>query len=370
MRNMMKDQQELMEYIDQQKEKMLANPDEEPSEQELEAMEKEIMRRMGMITDTQRIQQIEDEVTKPVVTEVYTEESIVLEAGGKDSVLQLAQLFFDEVVNEVAFQNRSVLKLELEQLNDAEEYTELARKISGQGSLLFGFSDDRNAAVAMITGAFLACPDEAVTAANFAGYLRVIGANRLAIPALLYALDLSPGAPVLLTQLGYSCFELGDLDKAKSYFDAALRSDGDFGPAHLGMSNVYRLKGNIGLAMEEMLKSATQFYSPGMSKQMAGLKQQNGEPSKSQAQNLQNILKPDVYQADVEKRIRLPKLYIGQDVYDWLGAGMPLAQEKFLNFKKQYDNFQQQYKQNHNVHFTTDISYEQEFFVVGEILEL
>lgn len=369
-KELMKDQQELMEYIDQMKEELMANPDEEPSEQELEAMEKEIMRRMGMIADTQRIQQIEAAVMKPLISEVYNEESIVLEAGGKDSVLHLAKLFFDEVVKDVAFQNRLVLQRELELLNKADECTVLARKMSGQGSLLFGFSDDRNMAVAMITGAFLACPDDALTAANFAGYLRVIGANKRAIPALLYALELSPGAPILLTQLGYSCFELGDLDKAKSYFDAALKSDGDFGPAHLGLSNVYRVKGNIGLAMEEMLKSATQFFAPGMTQQMTALKQQSGELSKSQAQNLQDILKPDVYQADVEKRVRIPKLYIGQDIFDWLGAGLPMAQEKLLAFTKQYDRFQQQYKLNHNVNFTTDISYEQEFFVVGEILEL
>jgi len=84
------------------------------------------------------------------------------------------------------------------------------------------------------------------------------------LPALVYAKNLSPNYPVVLTNLGNTVLELGDDRKAEVFLKRALRIDPHFRDARSSLVSIYLKRHDLGSAYEELLKGVEEVtYSEG-----------------------------------------------------------------------------------------------------------
>ncbi len=69
------------------------------------------------------------------------------------------------------------------------------------------------------------------------------------------ALAALPQYPAALTNLGNLALERGDTDQAVPYYEAAIASDESFALAHLNLSAAYRKQGRLGDAVRSLRKA-------------------------------------------------------------------------------------------------------------------
>ncbi len=84
---------------------------------------------------------------------------------------------------------------------------------------------------------------------------------KTSVPVFLFAKSLYPDAPVILTNLGNSLFELYDDKSAESLYKRSLEINPDYALARHGLVNVYLKQKDIRRAMEELFKGVTGIYS-------------------------------------------------------------------------------------------------------------
>ena len=66
------------------------------------------------------------------------------------------------------------------------------------------------------------------------------------------ALEASPHLPSALTNLGNLALERGDIERAVPYYEAAIASDESYALAHLNLSTAYRQQGRLGDAVRSL----------------------------------------------------------------------------------------------------------------------
>jgi hypothetical protein len=128
-----------------------------------------------------------------------------------------------------------------------------------------GTGESKNMPVVFSARAVMECPEDTLIVNNFGAVLRMLDSVRASLPVLLYAKSLYPDAPVILTNLGNSLFELYDDKKAEYFYKKALRINPDFALARHGLVDVYLKQRDLQNAIEELFKGALGIYSQSLS---------------------------------------------------------------------------------------------------------
>jgi len=160
----------------------------------------------------------------------------------------LKEIVFD--VNEKTFLDEQFRKLEA---NGADKQ-KLAKGFSSTAVLITGLGQSKNIPLALSAKAVIMFPEDTLIVNNFGGILRMLDSIKTSLPVLLYAKQLYPNAPVILTNLGNTLFELYDDKSAESFYKRALKINPDFGLAHDGLMNVYFKRRDLRSAMDELFK--------------------------------------------------------------------------------------------------------------------
>lgn len=121
-------------------------------------------------------------------------------------------------------------------------------------------------ALALLASATEENPLDAVIVNNLACALRAEGQLEDAYKLLSYANRLDPANVDVLINLGNTCLDMEDLERANVWFRSVLDIDNDYGPAHEGLMLCYMAEQNYAVAMRHMIKAAKECFSPAIQK--------------------------------------------------------------------------------------------------------
>ena len=128
---------------------------------------------------------------------------------------------------------------------------ESARETSSAAVIISATASSYHMPVALAAAAAQAAPSDPLVVNNFAAALRSIGRLDESIEVLVYADNLAPYSPTILTNLGNSYLDKGMLSEAEISYSKAIACDADFDAAHYGMSIIWVKRGNGNLAMDD-----------------------------------------------------------------------------------------------------------------------
>jgi tetratricopeptide (TPR) repeat protein len=149
-------------------------------------------------------------------------------------------------------------------ISDSIKRRAAAYELSSAAMVLMGASQSKNTAIVLAAAPVALLPGEPLLVSNFCSLLRMMDSITLSLPTLVYAKNLSPNYPVILTNLGNTLLELGDDRKAEVFFKRALRIDPHFRDARSSLVDVYLKRKDLGSAYEELLKGVEEVtYSEG-----------------------------------------------------------------------------------------------------------
>ena len=95
-------------------------------------------------------------------------------------------------------------------------------------------------------------PTQTDNLSNYAAFLTMTGGGNAAIPILLKLNQRFPGNSTVLNNLGQAWFNLGDLEEAEKYLDAAIRAFAYHPQANYTKSIIEGSKGNKAAAVEAL----------------------------------------------------------------------------------------------------------------------
>lgn len=167
----------------------------------------------------------------------------------------LKEIEFD--INEKSFIDKEFRKLDVE---GADKY-KIAQGLSSTAVFFTGTGQSKNIPVIFSAKAVTLFPNDTLIINNFGAVLRMIDSVKTSVPVLIYAKSLYPNAPVILTNLGNSLFELYDDKSAEHLYKKSLEINPDYALARHGLVNVYLKRKDIRRAMEELFKGITGIYS-------------------------------------------------------------------------------------------------------------
>jgi tetratricopeptide (TPR) repeat protein len=96
---------------------------------------------------------------------------------------------------------------------------------------------------------------------NYASMLSMSGAEQLSIPVLVYVNKRFPKNSTVLNNIGQAWFGMGDIDKANSYLDSAIRLSATHPQANFTKSFIEESKGNQVAATEAAKRSIRKAYT-------------------------------------------------------------------------------------------------------------
>ena len=97
---------------------------------------------------------------------------------------------------------------------------------------------------------------------NYASMLSMSGGEQLSIPLLNYVNNQFPKNSTVLNNIGQAWFGLGDIDKANSYLDSAIRLYAYHPQANYTKSFIEESKGHTTAATEAAIRSMKKGFSP------------------------------------------------------------------------------------------------------------
>jgi len=120
--------------------------------------------------------------------------------------------------------------------------------------------------LALLASAAEGNPLDAVIVNNLACAIRAEGQLQDAYKLLSYANRLDPSNIDVLINLGNTCLDMEDLERANIWFRSVLDIDNDYGPAHEGLMLCYMAEKNYAVAMRHMIKAAKDCFTPAIQK--------------------------------------------------------------------------------------------------------
>ncbi len=200
-------------------------------------------------------------------------------------MVKIATRFYDRhykavyAGSEKKFVDDNFKKLETE---GADRY-KIAQGLSSTAVCLTGTGQAFNISLAFSAKAVILFPKDTLIVNNFGAILRMMDSLKTSLPVLLYAKSLYPSAPVILTNLGNTLFELYDDRSAEAFYKRALKINPDFALARQGLLNVYLKRKDFKNALEELYKGAKGIYCQSMKTVHENLKSRDdykapGEP--------------------------------------------------------------------------------------------
>ncbi len=147
-----------------------------------------------------------------------------------------------------------------------ESKLKMATSLSSAATLIAGVGESQHAPIVFSAKAVILFPRDTLIVNNFGAMLRLLDSTELSLKVLLYAKSVCPDAPVILTNLGNTLFELYDDRSAEYFFKKALRVNPDFSPARQSLVTVYLKRKDLKSAMTELFKSVKSAYCESMGK--------------------------------------------------------------------------------------------------------
>lgn len=169
--------------------------------------------------------------------------------SGKNTVLSIAERFHKRLLPKISIKDKRMLED-----TSSKVLTNLAA-----ASMIQSMKGDLPGA--LISLAVIRNAEDANAVNSFGGYLRAIDSIKTSLPVLQYAHKLAPDNPSIISQLGHTYLDLGNVSKAETLYTAALGLDNDNPFALQGMVALYLKKGDKGKALEYMLRSSKFIFS-------------------------------------------------------------------------------------------------------------
>ena len=156
---------------------------------------------------------------------------------------------------------KALVDAELRKLDNAkEDKLRLAGNMSSTSTLIKGLGYSMNTAAIFAAKPAALFPNDTLIVNNYGSLLRDLDSNKAALKVLLYAKKLCPTAPVILTNLGNTLFELKDDRSAEACYKQALLVNPDFTPAQQSMVSVYLKRRDLQSAMKVLFAGVRSAY--------------------------------------------------------------------------------------------------------------
>ncbi len=182
-----------------------------------------------------------------------------------NGLIQIAQRILDRYYNAGDMSEKLFIDKQFSQLDDKNgDPLTIAHQMSSSAVFVSGLGSSKNIPVAMAAKTASLFPRDTMIVNNFGAILRLTDSIQTSLPVLLYAKSLYPSAPVILTNLGNTLFELYDDRSAEYFYQRALSINPDFSLARQGLVSVYLKQKNLGKALDELFKGAKGMYSESM----------------------------------------------------------------------------------------------------------
>jgi len=181
---------------------------------------------------------------------------------------KIATRFFDRQYKQIydaqekMFVDQSFGKLDAP---GADKY-KVAQGLSSTAVMLTGTGQSVDIPIVFSAKAVMLFPKDTLIINNFGAILRMMDSVKTSLPVLLYAKSIFKGAPVILTNLGNTLFELYDDKGAEYYYKRALKINPNFSLATQGLVSVYLKRKDLGKALEMLFSSVHGIYSESMQK--------------------------------------------------------------------------------------------------------
>jgi hypothetical protein len=191
-------------------------------------------------------------------------------------LVQIANRIFQQYYNSSSSNEKLYLDRQFSLFEDKNNNPlTLAHGMSSSAVFMSGLGRSINIPVAMSAKVTSMFPRDTLIVNNFGAMLRLMDSIQTSLPVLLYAKSLYPKAPVILTNLSNTLFELYDDRSAEDLYKRALEINPDFSLARQGLVAVYLKQKNVGKALEELFKCAKGMYSESMTDVHDNLKYQD-----------------------------------------------------------------------------------------------
>jgi tetratricopeptide (TPR) repeat protein len=260
------------------------------------------------------------------------------------NIMAIADRFFKRSYKNLDAVSKSQFDQDYKVAQNDKFSLEAVRKLTSKGAAFITFGNDHFVACVYLTSAVKAFPADTLCLNNFGAYLRTIDSTAISIPVLLYANKLFSKSPVILTQLGYSYDELGDIVKAESYYKEAIKVNPDFGQAHSALCDLYIKQNRLQDAIVELFAGVKGMGASYMqaSQNLMSI-QQNYKSNSGSGDSKQEFwgeakkqLNPDDVLAPLvpgESRIKMPNFPNCAKVEDWQeGGGYSSAVSSYQSF--------------------------------------
>lgn len=184
----------------------------------------------------------------------------------EEQLVKIATRFYDRQYKQIydarenSFVDENFRKLDA----PGADCYKIAQGLSSTAVMLTGTGQSVDIPVVFSAKAVLLFPKDTLIVNNFGAILRMMDSVKTSLPVLLYAKSIFKGAPVILTNLGNTLFELYDDRGAEHYFKRALKINPDFSLATQGLVSVYLKRKDLGKALEMLFSSVKGIYSETM----------------------------------------------------------------------------------------------------------
>lgn len=186
-----------------------------------------------------------------------------------------------------------------------------ARGLSSAAMMMMGKNQGYQRGIVYATQAVISAPGDAVVLNNFGALLRDSDSLEQARKVLLYARSVAPWAPAILTNLGNTFYELGDVIKAEKIFLEALQKNSKYGPAHKSLGVLYFARGDVLRAADQLIQSAEFAYAPSTGKLLAQAISHGGSiqapPNAGSGYNSSGTQRPDMSSMPSKEQLTTPE---------------------------------------------------------------
>jgi|GEM_PF-6809371 len=239
------------------------------SEEELDRIGEELLKDKDFVDDVKKSQvsaqrREGDDLPRPDATVALGREV----PPAEDAFLAIVRAVQAEAAGKITAADRSQLDKSVADLKSAPQVSNVA--------MVYLFNDEAeplNKALYLAATSVLADPKDAADISNLGVALKNAEDYRRSFKVLLYADQLQPQSPVILSNLGWTIAYLGDFATAKARFNVALLLDPEYANAMEGLGTLAQVEHDSATASKYLLASLLRHFSPTAAKAEAKNKQ-------------------------------------------------------------------------------------------------
>ena len=202
-------------------------------------------------------------------------------------IAELALKIKDRAYQKLNIIDRKNLDKQLIKLTDPDSIKRSAAafELSSAAMFMMAASKSKEVAIVLCTAPVEIRPSNTLLVNNFCSLLRMLDSIKLSLPILVYAKNIFPSSPIILTNLGNTLFELYDDRNAEIFYKRALGIDPHFKEARSSLVSVYLKRKEFGKAYEELMKGVEEVIYHENTKVQFGVASNNEATKKQTAAN-------------------------------------------------------------------------------------